>query len=148
MTQVKMKTIKFKNGAVMRVTESMALLYIDSGEAHYVPKSTLKRFWKTQDKLERNNTYLENFDFSKEQDQNFLHKEEDGRVFAYLFRKNREKIEEYTPEKKGVKKLKWWQKLGNAIGLSNFEPKEIILQEQGLKITSYPMYQRFFVGVQ
>lgn len=146
MTQ-KMKTIKFKNGTVMRVTETLAQPYLDSGEAHCVPKSTLKSFWKTQARLERNNDYLEKFDFSDKQDKNFLHKEADGKVFAYLFRKTKEKVEDIIPEKK-EKKLKWWQKLTNTIGITHFEPKEVILEKDKLKLVSYPMYQKFLVGIQ
>ena len=144
----KMRTIKFKNGAVMRVSESLALPYIESGEAHYVPKSTLKSFWKTQDKLEKNNSYLEKYDFSKEQDKNFLHKESNGKVYAYLLRKVKVKVEAIIPEKKEIKKLSWWQKLTNAIGISHFEPKEVIIEEGKLKLVKTPMYQRFLVGIQ
>ncbi len=144
----KMRTIKFKNGAVMRVSETLALPYIESGKAHYVPKSTLKSFWKNQGKLEFNNAYLEKFNFGKDQDKNFLHKESNGKVYAYLLRKVKEKVEVITPEKKEIKKLSWWQKLTNAIGISHFEPKEVVIIEGKLKLVQYPMYQRFLVGIQ
>lgn len=147
MSQTKMVTVKFKNGAVLRLPEELGKLSIQRGEAHYVSKSCLKRFWRIQSKLEANHEHLKNKNFSKDQERNFLHKEVNGEVFAYLHRRDEERVEKIIPEKKGIKKLTWLQRLTNSLGLTHLEPKEIVLEQAKVKIVTYPVYQRFLYGI-
>ena len=147
MEQLKLKTIKFNNGVVMRMLEAKAEEYISKGEAIPASKKSLRKFWKLHDKIKENNEYLASFDFSKDQDKNVLHKEEDGKTFAYLFRRNLQKVEAIVPEQKGKEKLPWYKRLSNYLGLSHFEAQEIILEEGKAKMIIYPRYQKFLVGV-
>lgn len=142
----KLITVKFVSGAVMRVSKSLALPFIEKGEAHPVKKSCLKAFWNKENQLQVNNALLQTHDFSKKQDRNFVHKEDDGKVYAYLFKKERQVIEKYTPEKKETKKLNLLQRIGNYLGLTQFEPKTVIIENEKIKVISYPMYQRFLIN--
>lgn len=147
MSQTKMVTVKFKNGAVMRISEELGKLALEREGAHYVSKSCLRRFWKLHDKIEANQEYLKNKDFSKDQEKNFLHKEVNGEVFAYLHVRDEERVEDIIPEKKEIKELSWFQRLTNSIGATQLKPKEIVVEQAKVRLVTYPVYQRFLYGI-
>lgn len=82
-----MKNIKIKSSGVkMRVSDNLVET-LEKGSYTHTSKSALKKYWKQQDKIERNIEYLKNFDFSKKQKENFV-VEEGNKTYAYLRRYN------------------------------------------------------------
>lgn len=143
--QQKMMCIKFPNGAIFRVSQILAEAEVLAGKAVYTTKSALHSFWKTQAKLKSNEKALKSFDFSQNQEANFLHKEENGKTFAYLKRGEKRRIEK-VPQKETTRKKKWWEKALETITLGAFKPNVVVMEGGELQIVSYPIYQKFYVG--
>jgi hypothetical protein len=144
--QQKMMCIKFTNGTIFRVSQILAKAEVLAGKAVYTTKSALHSFWKRQAKLESNEKALKSFDFSKNQEANFLYQEENGKTFAYLKRGKKRRIEK-VPPKETIRKKKWWEKALETITLGAFKPNIVVMEGGKLQIVSYPTYQRFYVGM-
>lgn len=143
----KMLCIKYLNGLHVRLLKHIADMEVQEGKAKYTSKSALYHFWKMQRKLQVNDLALKSFDFSNNQEINFLHKEEDnGKTYAYLKRGEKQSIEPVSPKEK-TRKPKWWEKALETITFGVFKPTLVTLEGGKLQIVSYPVYQRFLVGV-
>lgn len=145
-----MKCIKYPNGLHIRISERLANMEVEAGKATFTTKSALYHFWKTQGRLQANDKALKSFDFSNKQEENFLHKEENGNTYAYLKRGNKESIKPVAPATEVIdRKPKWWEKVLQKVSLGVFKPKvtEIVKHDIRLKVINYPVYQRFLVGV-
>lgn len=145
-----MKCIKYPNGLHVRVYKHIADMEVEAGKATFTTKSALYHFWKTQGRLQANDNTLKSFDFSNKQEENFLHKEDNGNTYAYLKRKVREVIEPVPPTTEVIdRKPKWWEKVLQKVSLGVFKPQVTEVVEHGirLKVIKYPVYQRFLVGV-
>lgn len=143
----KLKCIKYPNGLHVRISERLANMEVEAGKATFTTKSALYHFWKTQGRLQANDKTLASFDFSNKQEVNFLHKEEDnGNTYAYLKRGERRTIEP-VPPKEETRKPKWWERVLETVTLGVFKPTLTKLEGGKLQVVSYPVYQRFLVGV-
>lgn len=144
MRNQKLVCIKFNNGVVIKAPQYIAETQVQSNQAHYVSKSVLRSYINTQTKLERNHKALENYDFSDKQDKNFIHKEDSGKTYAYLFRKQKMNIEDNWEETADTKRYNWLQKFANKV--KDFFKPTVVPFGLSKKIVHYPIYQKFLVS--
>lgn len=145
---MKFKCIKYPQGTVIRVPEEIARQAVEAGTAHYVSKRYAKTMHKKVQKITKNQEILEKYDFSKDQELNFLHKD-GNKTYAYLHRKD---VVDYVVKnsKEQVKKKSWWQKIlakvDSFLG-TKLSPKEVQVTDDLVQITT-PRYQRYLVAIQ
>lgn len=143
----KFKCIKYPSGVVLRLPLDRALEEIQNAQAHFVPKSCYNHFYNRMAKIEKGNNLVKKHDFSKNQNNNFIHTETDsGKTYAYL--KVGENVTDTVikHEEKRTKKLNLFQKLlkkmDSFLG-TKFAPVEFEIIPGKVKRTITPRYQKF-----